>query len=147
MAGELRPAGRHEAATGRRPAIPLHRSLEKQGDRLTPVLAEAIRLLENVRQELGPRSEWHSRVHVLLGLCYRQIDDHEQALLAVIVDQGQGFTAVFGHLSKILTYEGKKLKCGQLIGRVGSTGYSTGPHLHFTAYRWGRLLNPMMLFG
>lgn len=63
------------------------------------------------------------------------------------VNQGQGFVAVYGHLSAILTKPGKRVKGGQLIGKVGSTGYSTGPHLHFGAYRWNKLLNPMMLFG
>lgn len=63
------------------------------------------------------------------------------------VNQGQGFVAIYGHLSAILTKPGKRVKGGQLIGRVGSTGYSTGPHLHFGAYRWNKLLNPMALFG
>ena len=63
------------------------------------------------------------------------------------VNQGQGFVAVYGHLSAILTKTGARVRGGQLIGRVGSSGYSTGPHLHFSAYRWGKLLNPMMLFG
>ena len=63
------------------------------------------------------------------------------------VNQGQGFMAVYGHLSAITTMTGRKVRAGQLIGRVGSTGYSTGPHLHFSAYRWNKLLNPMMLFG
>lgn len=63
------------------------------------------------------------------------------------IDQGQGFVSVYGHLSRILTVPGARVKAGQLIGKVGSTGYSTGPHLHFTAYRYGRLLNPMALFG
>lgn len=63
------------------------------------------------------------------------------------VDQGQGYTVVYGHLSAILTRPGRRVLAGQPIGRVGSTGYSTGPHLHFTAYRWNRLLNPMTLFS
>lgn len=65
----------------------------------------------------------------------------------ITVNHGQGFVAVYGHLSAILTKPGKRVVGGQLIGRVGSTGYSTGPHLHFTAYRWNRLLDPMTLFG
>ena len=44
--------------------------------------SEAIKLLEGVRQELGPKSEWNSRVHALLGLSYRQIGEHEQELQA-----------------------------------------------------------------
>lgn len=43
---------------------------------------EAIRLLESVRKELGPGAAWSSRVHVLLGLCYRQTGDHEQEMQA-----------------------------------------------------------------
>jgi murein DD-endopeptidase MepM/ murein hydrolase activator NlpD len=63
------------------------------------------------------------------------------------IDQGQGYAAVYGHLSAILTKPGRRVLAGQTIGKVGSTGYSTGPHLHFSAYRWNRLLNPMTLFG
>ncbi len=63
------------------------------------------------------------------------------------VDQGQGYTSVYGHLSVIQTRAGRKVFAGQQIGKVGSTGYSTGPHLHFSAYRWNRLLNPMTLFS
>ena len=63
------------------------------------------------------------------------------------IDQGQGFASVYGHLSAILTKPGRRVLAGQQIGRVGSTGYSTGPHLHFSAYRWDRLINPMTLFG
>ncbi len=63
------------------------------------------------------------------------------------VDQGQGFVVVYGHLSAISTKVGAKVVPGQLIGKVGNTGYSTGPHLHFAVWRWGKLLNPMMLFG
>lgn len=63
------------------------------------------------------------------------------------IDQGQGFASVYGHLSVIQTRPGRRVLAGQQIGKVGSTGYSTGPHLHFSAYRWDRLINPMTLFG
>lgn len=63
------------------------------------------------------------------------------------VDQGQGFIVVYGHLSAINTKVGARVQAGQVIGKVGNTGYSTGPHLHFAVWRWGKLLNPMMLFG
>jgi len=63
------------------------------------------------------------------------------------VNQGRGYVVVYGHLSAILTRAGKRVREGQVIGKVGSTGYSTGPHLHFTAYRWNRLLDPMNLFS
>jgi murein DD-endopeptidase MepM/ murein hydrolase activator NlpD len=63
------------------------------------------------------------------------------------INQPGGYSAVYGHLSKILVRAGQKVPVGTLIGKVGSTGYSTGPHLHFSAYHKGRLMNPMRLFS
>ena len=48
-------------------------------------------------------------------------------------------------MSKILAKKGQWVSQGKRIGLVGSTGYSTGPHLHFTVYKNGQLVNPMTL--
>lgn len=61
----------------------------------------------------------------------------------VIVDHGANLTTVYAHMSKIETTEGAKVKRGQLIGRVGSTGVSTGNHLHFETRVNGEAVNPM----
>lgn len=53
--------------------------------------------------------------------------------LAIIIDHGQGVKAVYGHLSKIDVKAGDKVGAGQKIGEVGSTGNSSGPHLHLEA--------------
>lgn len=61
----------------------------------------------------------------------------------VIVDHGADLTTVYAHMSKIETTEGAKVRRGQLIGRVGSTGVSTGNHLHFETRVNGEAVNPM----
>lgn len=61
----------------------------------------------------------------------------------VAVDHGYGFASRYGHLSKILVHAGDKVKAGQKIGLVGSTGRSTGPHLHYEVAVNGFKVNPM----
>ncbi len=58
------------------------------------------------------------------------------------IDHGQGVTSVFLHLSRINVKEGDFVKAGQVIGAVGSTGASTGPHLHWGLYVQGESVDP-----
>ncbi len=62
---------------------------------------------------------------------------------AVVIEHGDGFKTLYGHLSQIGVSSGQRVAAGRFIGRVGSTGYSTGPHLHFTLWHNEKLLNPM----
>ena len=62
---------------------------------------------------------------------------------AVIVIHDGGYKTLYGHLSSIAVSPGQKVRSQQFIGRVGSTGYSTGPHLHFTLWHNEKLINPM----
>ncbi|HEY9295317.1 MAG TPA: M23 family metallopeptidase [Phormidium sp.] len=58
------------------------------------------------------------------------------------IDHGQGVTSVFLHLSRINVQEGDFVQAGQLIGAIGSTGASTGPHLHWGLYVNGKSVDP-----
>ncbi len=60
----------------------------------------------------------------------------------LVVDHGYGFVTRYGHLSKFAVKRGQKIKRGDVIGYMGNTGYSTGPHLHYEVWRNGKVLNP-----
>jgi len=60
----------------------------------------------------------------------------------VMVDHGNSFQTLYAHLSEIAVRCGQTVKRGQMLGMAGSTGNSTGPHLHFEVRRGGGFLNP-----
>jgi peptidoglycan hydrolase-like protein with peptidoglycan-binding domain len=61
----------------------------------------------------------------------------------VVVQHRLGYTTWYAHLSSITTHVGQSVVGGTEIGRVGSTGYSTGPHLHFEVRRYNTPINPV----
>ncbi|MBR6152877.1 MAG: M23 family metallopeptidase [Treponema sp.] len=63
----------------------------------------------------------------------------------VIINHHDNYQTLYAHMSKILTKKGDRVSQGDKIGLVGSTGYSTGPHLHFTVYKNGSLVDPQTL--
>ncbi|OAT80746.1 hypothetical protein A6M21_12925 [Desulfotomaculum copahuensis] len=61
----------------------------------------------------------------------------------VIIDHGNGFRTYYGHNSALLVKTGQQVERGQVISRVGSTGLSTGPHVHFGMEKDGQFVDPM----
>lgn len=61
----------------------------------------------------------------------------------VMISHGGGVSTVYMHCSSLLVSEGEQVSQGQVIAKVGSTGYSTGPHLHFGIRSGGSYVNPL----
>jgi murein DD-endopeptidase MepM/ murein hydrolase activator NlpD len=64
----------------------------------------------------------------------------------VILNHGDGLSTYYGHLENIFVASGEKVAKGDTLGKMGSTGRSTGPHLHFEVRRHSRPINPLGLF-
>jgi hypothetical protein len=65
----------------------------------------------------------------------------------VDLSHGYGYATRFGHMSEILVRTGQRVRRGEIIGRVGSSGRSTGPHVHYEVFRDGRRVNPWKYLG
>ena len=61
----------------------------------------------------------------------------------ITVDHGFGYVTKYAHMSKIIARVGQKVVRGEIIGEVGSTGKSTGPHLHYEVHVKGKVVNPV----
>ena len=66
---------------------------------------------------------------------------------SVIIDHGFGYKTVYAHMSKINVKEGQKIKRGVIVGLVGNTGLSTGPHLHYEVRKNDHPINPINFFS
>jgi hypothetical protein len=65
----------------------------------------------------------------------------------IVIDHGYGYRSTYGHLSNMKVMVGQNVKRGDLIGLTGSTGTSTGPHLHYQIDLYGQFKNPLYFFN
>lgn len=65
----------------------------------------------------------------------------------VLINHGDGYATLYGHADTLLVSAGQVVNKGDVIGYVGNTGYSTGPHLHFEVMKNGEYTNPLSYFS
>jgi murein DD-endopeptidase MepM/ murein hydrolase activator NlpD len=64
----------------------------------------------------------------------------------VVINHGYGYETLYGHMFKVNVRVGKYVKRGEILGYVGSTGKSTGPHVHYEVHKNGRPIDPVYFF-
>lgn len=65
---------------------------------------------------------------------------------AIVIDHGFGYQSLYAHCSKVIVKPGQKVKRGEIIGYVGNSGISTGPHVHYEILKNGQPINPVNFF-
>ena len=75
------------------------------------------------------------------------VSENESRGKHVVIQHGTDYQTWYTHLESILVAEGDKLEGGDQLGKVGNTGYSTGPHLHYEVVKEGERVNPEEYFG
>lgn len=73
-------------------------------------------------------------------------DTHAGFGKLVTIKHKNGYVSLYGHLRDIRVETGERIAAGEIIGRVGSTGLATGPHLHFEWRRGGKSIDPLKVF-
>lgn len=92
---------------------------------------------------LDQRGALGSPIHAITGGTVKIVQPFTLRGGTVAVDHGQGLESIYLHMSGFVVKEGARVKEGDVIGYVGSTGRSTGPHLHWTLYANGEPVNPL----
>ena len=92
---------------------------------------------------LDQRGPFGSPVHAVTAGVVKIVGEFALRGGTVAIDHGQGLQSIYLHMSKFEAHEGQHVKAGDVVGYVGSTGRSTGPHLHWTLYANGEAINPL----
>ncbi len=80
------------------------------------------------------------------GTVYYAGNQNDGFGIKVVIDHGYGYRSIYGHLSQVTVKRGQKVKRGDFIGLSGTTGISSGPHLHYQIDLYGSHVNPLWYF-
>ena len=143
------PSSRVAPRTSAQPGNPLDNALEAMG------LPVAGRLTSGFGARIDPLSGEHSDhpgldlgapegtpIRAPAGGIVRSAGPRGGYGNAVEIDHGNGLVTLYGHASELLVSSGEFVQAGQEIATVGTTGRSTGPHLHFEVRQGGRVVDP-----
>lgn len=113
------------------------------GNRLDPITGG-----HEFHKGLDLNGEYGSPIHAAAdGIVIRSDYDGGGYGNVVDIDHGNGYVTRYGHCSKLLVKVGDLVHAGEVIGKVGSTGHSTGAHLHFEVWINGQPVNPRPYLG
>jgi murein DD-endopeptidase MepM/ murein hydrolase activator NlpD len=123
------------------------RILCKPGDRVCMTSPYGVRRGRRVHKGIDIRAPLGSPIMAFKGGVVTKAEYNRTYGYMVDIQQDDGLLARYAHMSQILTHKGARVTKGLRIGRIGSTGRSTGPHLHFELLRDNRQTNPMVFLN
>ena len=88
-----------------------------------------------------------TKIKAAYGGQVRTVGEDNHSGKYIVITHSDGFETFYCHCSKILAEEGAVIRQGETVALVGSTGWSTGPHLHFEVRKDGKRLNPLPILN
>ena len=128
-------------------ALNTKKILCKPGDRVCMTSPYGVRRGKRVHKGIDIRAPLGSPIMAFKSGMVTRAGYNRTYGYMVDIQQDDGLLARYAHMSQILTHKGARVTKGLRIGRVGSTGRSTGPHLHFELLRDNRQTNPMVFLN
>ena len=96
-----------------------------------------------MHQGIDYGAAWGSPIYAVSDGVVSWVGPHGGHGNYVRLEHGGGLSTGYAHMSRFAVSRGSRVQAGQVVGYVGSTGLSTGPHLHYEVYRGGMTVNPL----
>ncbi len=128
-------------------ALNTRQLLCRPGDRVCMTSPYGVRRGKRVHKGIDIRAPLGSPIMAFQSGVVTRAGYNRSYGYVVDIQQDDGLVARYAHMSQILTHKGARVTKGLRIGRIGSTGRSTGPHLHFELLRNNRQTNPMVFLS